>query len=159
MIGLCSIFRAFWVYGCYNCQYGVRQTMLVIRWLVVDFPKTRGWVSWSGFMWYYLGSGLSFPASCQDISPTSTFPKLPWTFLIRINQLQQQHPAIINHPLLPERLNWTTHSRSSRSSNATMAPTKKAKKSADGINSRLALVMKSGKGTHLKMPSPLPSRL
>lgn len=28
-----------------------------------------------------------------------------------------------------------------------MAPTKKAKKTADSINSRLALVMKSGKGT------------
>lgn len=29
-----------------------------------------------------------------------------------------------------------------------MAPTKKAKKTADSINSRLALVMKSGKGEH-----------
>ena len=28
-----------------------------------------------------------------------------------------------------------------------MAPTKKSKKAADSINSRLALVMKSGKGT------------
>jgi hypothetical protein len=30
-----------------------------------------------------------------------------------------------------------------------MAPTKKTKKTADSINSRLALVMKSGKGTIL----------
>ena len=30
-----------------------------------------------------------------------------------------------------------------------MAPTKKAKKTADSINSRLALVMKSGKGIEL----------
>ena len=29
-----------------------------------------------------------------------------------------------------------------------MAPTKKTKKTADSINSRLALVMKSGKGTN-----------
>lgn len=29
-----------------------------------------------------------------------------------------------------------------------MAPTKKTKKTSDGINSRLALVMKSGKGTN-----------
>ena len=35
---------------------------------------------------------------------------------------------------------------------ATMAPTKKAKKTADSINSRLALVMKSGKGE--KNPYP-----
>jgi len=35
---------------------------------------------------------------------------------------------------------------------AEMAPTKKAKKSSDGINSRLALVMKSGKGA--LYPSP-----
>jgi len=32
------------------------------------------------------------------------------------------------------------------SSSAAMAPTKKTKKTADSINSRLALVMKSGKG-------------
>ena len=32
-----------------------------------------------------------------------------------------------------------------------MAPTKKTKKAAEGINSRLALVMKSGKGMYLRL--------
>jgi large subunit ribosomal protein L30e len=43
----------------------------------------------------------------------------------------------------------TTFKIIQQSWHATMAPTKKTKKTADSINSRLALVMKSGKGENI----------
>ena len=82
------------------------------------------------------------------------------TLALRLFQILSTNLSTQKLSTSPERINQTPHSRSSENlDHATMAPVKKTKKTADSINSRLALVMKSGKGAiqylYFLGPSPL----